>query len=70
MDTGSASEYAAIADPYCLAGKVRAAVTPQERESIVRETAYRLAEQRGFAPGHALDDWLLAEKLVAPFVAP
>jgi Protein of unknown function (DUF2934) len=27
----------------------------------IAERAYRLAEQRGFAPGSELDDWLAAE---------
>lgn len=35
--------------------------TRQERIAIV---AYRLAEQRGFAPGAELDDWLQAEREV------
>lgn len=34
---------------------------PIDRERLVAETAYRLAESRGFAPGHELDDWLAAE---------
>jgi hypothetical protein len=28
--------------------------------------AYFIAEKRGFAPGHELDDWLAAEAAVAP----
>jgi hypothetical protein len=27
----------------------------------ISERAYRKAEERGFAPGHELDDWLEAE---------
>ncbi len=30
----------------------------------IREAAYRKAEERGFAPGHELDDWLEAEREV------
>ncbi len=39
---------------------------PMEAEwhRMIRETAYLLAEKRDFAPGHALDDWLLAEQEV------
>jgi hypothetical protein len=37
--------------------------SPQiERARLVAERAYALAEQRGFAPGAELDDWLQAER--------
>jgi hypothetical protein len=40
--------------------------TPEEededRSRRIREAAYRRAEQRGFAPGGELDDWLAAER--------
>jgi hypothetical protein len=31
---------------------------------MIRAAAYLLAEQRGFSPGHELEDWLLAEQQV------
>ncbi len=31
------------------------------RQAMISEAAYLLAEQRGFAPGHELEDWLAAE---------
>jgi hypothetical protein len=31
----------------------------------IAQAAYRLAEQRGFAPGHELDDWLQAENMIS-----
>ena len=31
------------------------------RQAMIREAAYLLAAQRGFAPGHELEDWLAAE---------
>ena len=31
---------------------------------MVSEGAYFLAQRRGFAPGHELDDWLCAEKQI------
>jgi hypothetical protein len=34
------------------------------RELMIREEAYALAERRGFAPGHEVDDWLAAEHKV------
>lgn len=33
-----------------------------DRQSQIAELAYRLAEQRGFAQGHDLEDWLQAEQ--------
>jgi hypothetical protein len=35
-----------------------------ERHKRIEEAAYFLAERRGFAPGHALDDWLAAEDAI------
>ena len=32
-----------------------------DRHTQLAEAAYRLAEQRGFSPGHDLDDWFTAE---------
>lgn len=32
------------------------------RQSMIAEAAYLRAEQRGFAPGHEMDDWLAAEQ--------
>lgn len=31
------------------------------REAMISEAAYYLAQARGFAPGHDLEDWLAAE---------
>jgi hypothetical protein len=31
------------------------------REKLIREAAYFKAQERGFIPGHELDDWLAAE---------
>lgn len=31
------------------------------RRDMIEQAAYRRAEQRGFAPGHELEDWLAAE---------
>jgi len=35
-----------------------------ERLQRIAEAAYKRAQQRNFAPGHDLDDWLEAEKEV------
>ena len=39
----------------------RATLTPEERHTLIAESAYLRAERRGFAPGHETDDWLEAE---------
>jgi hypothetical protein len=36
----------------------------QERHKKIQERAYFKAQQRGFAPGHELEDWLEAEREV------
>ena len=36
-------------------------VDPEKRAALIAEAAYYRAEQRGFAPGHATQDWLAAE---------
>jgi hypothetical protein len=38
--------------------------TPADRHHRIQEAAYRLAVQRGFAPGHDVEDWLAAEREV------
>jgi len=37
------------------------AAKPAARQAMIAEAAYYLAEQRAFAPGHELEDWLYAE---------
>ena len=39
----------------------RAEVSAEEVQKLVAEAAYFRAKQRGFAPGHELDDWVAAE---------
>ena len=41
-----------------------ATVAPEERYKLIAAAAYSRAERRGFASGHALDDWIAAEKEV------
>jgi hypothetical protein len=36
-------------------------VTPAERHAMIEKAAYLRAEQRNFAPGHDVEDWLQAE---------
>ncbi len=44
--------------------KVVVSPTSEERDRMIAEAAYLLAEQRGFQGGSAQDDWLQAEKTV------
>ena len=37
---------------------------PRERAERIRKRAYELAAERGFRPGHDVDDWLQAEREV------
>jgi hypothetical protein len=39
----------------------RGAFSLEQREAMIREAAYYRCLQRGFAPGHDLEDWLAAE---------
>lgn len=43
------------------AASAASAITPAERHRLIAETAYFIAERRGFAAGCELDDWLRAE---------
>jgi hypothetical protein len=55
---------AAPPEPAARAANGGAAATPVAHLQIA-ECAYYRAEARGFAPGHELDDWLEAERLLA-----
>ena len=39
----------------------RADVSPDELRRLISEAAYYRAKQRGFAPGHEVEDWIAAE---------
>lgn len=47
-----------------LAAANAAARTPQDIRRQIEEAAYYRAEQRGFAPGFELEDWIAAESEV------
>jgi len=40
------------------------AVTPEERQRMIAETAYFLAQERGFTGGDPVSDWIEAERRV------
>ena len=39
----------------------RADISPEELRKLISEAAYFRAKQRGFEPGHELEDWIQAE---------
>ncbi len=45
-----------------LARERKAATAAERRHCMIAETAYLLAQSRGFACGSELDDWLAAER--------
>ncbi len=58
--------------PVELLALVKGCMTPnvsENRQDCIAREAYFNAERRGFAPGHALDDWLAAENEVNPRLA-
>lgn len=44
-----------------FSGNARADLSPDELRKLISEAAYYRAKQRGFAPGHELEDWIQAE---------
>jgi Protein of unknown function (DUF2934) len=47
--------------PHDLPAHVPPSHAHPDREAMIREAAYRLAERRGFAAGGEIEDWLAAE---------
>ncbi|HKD18901.1 MAG TPA: DUF2934 domain-containing protein [Thermoanaerobaculia bacterium] len=56
----SGARASAPAAPTNASGDIRR-VTPEEIHHLIAEAAYYRAQQRGFAPGDPLQDWLEAE---------
>jgi hypothetical protein len=48
----------------------RANLTPEELRKLVSEAAYFRAKQRGFTPGHEVEDWVQAEAEVRKRIGP
>jgi hypothetical protein len=49
------------ADEVAAMAMVQDEAIREFRHRLIRETAYRLYEQRGYMPGYELQDWLQAE---------
>jgi hypothetical protein len=43
--------------------------TPEQRQTMISEAAYFMAEHRGFESGHELQDWLFAESQIDAAIA-
>jgi hypothetical protein len=57
----TASRTPAAAQPSGFTGEGRADISVEEMRKLISEAAYYRAKQRGFAPGHELEDWIQAE---------
>ena len=67
MSEGQKPLYGELVIPF----SIEKGSTIQEEENMeeqtrlmIEEAAYYLAEKRGFAPGHELEDWLQAEEQI------
>jgi hypothetical protein len=58
MQTRGGDESIAVRDRPLLA------LAPEDRTRLIAESAYYLAEARGLAAGHEIEDWLNAERAV------
>ena len=47
-----------------MSTEARAEASPEEIRKLIAEAAYYRAKERGFAPGHELEDWVEAESEV------
>ena len=44
-------------------------ISPRERYEMIATMAYYRAEQRNFAPGHDVEDWLDCERIIDELMA-
>ena len=47
-----------------MSTNVGAEMSPEETKRLIAEAAYYRSQERGFEPGHELDDWVEAESEV------
>jgi hypothetical protein len=47
----------------------RIACSPEQRQTMISEAAYFVAEHRGFECGHELQDWVCAESQIDAAIA-
>src|ERR1700722_11769751 len=58
------SRTASATGPLSATAQSNLEVSDEVRRAMISEAAYLRAEQRGFASGYELEDWLLAEREV------
>lgn len=64
--SGNSQAHSAHADPNVMkTAAVEAQARQGQRREQIATAAYFRAQQRGFEPGHELDDWLAAEAEIA-----
>lgn len=59
--TAKTAEAGRAGTKHTISGNARAELSPDELRKLVSEAAYYRAKQRGFTPGHEMDDWIQAE---------
>lgn len=52
------------AKPSAFTDTSRADLSPEELRKLISEAAYYRAKERGFEPGHEMEDWVQAEREV------
>jgi hypothetical protein len=60
----SASTSDAAAPPQSAVENTSDIAAPVDMHALIERAAFFMAAERGFAPGHELDDWLEAERRV------
>jgi len=58
------SRPASVATSMPISGGVRAQGSSEDTRRLIAEAAYFRAKERGFEPGHELEDWIEAESEV------
>jgi DUF2934 family protein len=59
--TAKPAEAGKAAMKSTISGAARAEMSADELRKLVSEAAYYRAKQRGFTPGHEMEDWIQAE---------
>jgi DUF2934 family protein len=60
----TAEERSTASETNARDSNVSAERSPEEMRRLIEEAAYYRAKQRGFEPGHELEDWIQAESEV------
>ena len=71
LETGVLVAVAAAAaqKPNSIIKPASVTCTPEQRQTMISEAAYFMAEHRGFQSGQELQDWLFAESQIDAAIA-